>query len=509
MKLGLILADQLTTNLASLRALDPEQDMLVMAEVAEEAQYVPHHKQKIALLFSAMRHFSRQLEAAGWRVHYHKYQSDSAHTRLIEVIQAVCFEHDIEAVVVTECGEYRLQQTIDEDWQNQLSLAVESYQDDRFISSQEEFRDWASGRKQLRMEYFYREMRRKTGLLMEQGEPCGGQWNFDQDNRKRYKGEVALVPRICHQHDDIDREVMALVEQEFSQHPGTLEHFSWATTREQALAELSHFVQYRLPHYGDYQDAMVTGEHTLFHSLISPYLNCGLLTPLEVCQQVELAYQQGKAPLNAAEGFIRQIIGWREYIRGIYWLLMPHYGQQNQLDNQRQLPGYFWHGNTRMKCMSECFENTFRNAYAHHIQRLMVTGNFSLLAGITPQQVCDWYLAVYADAYDWVELPNTLGMVMHADGGRLASKPYAASGNYINKMSDYCKHCSYSVKTSTEEDSCPFNSLYWHFIQRHRPQFEKNPRMAMIYRSWAKMADDKQQAIIDRAEYLLDHIEAL
>lgn len=509
MKLGLILADQLTFDLASLRSLNPESDWLVMAEVADEASYVLHHKQKIALLFSAMRHFCQQLRQLGWQVHYHSYDPESPHSRLIEVVQSLCFKQDFESLVVTECGEFRLQHAIENDWQQQLSIPIECYEDDRFLCSQHEFRQWAAGRKQLRMEYFYRQMRRKTGLLMDHDNPEGGQWNFDHNNRKRYRGEVALVPRILHQQDAIDHDVIKLVEQHFSHHPGSLEHFNWATTREQAVAELQHFIQHRLTWYGDYQDAMVSGEHTLFHSLVSPYLNCGLLTPLEVCQQVELAYQQQRAPLNAAEGFIRQVIGWREYVRGIYWLLMPQYSQQNQLNNQRDLPGYYWHGQTRMKCMSECFTNTFRNAYAHHIQRLMVTGNFALLAGIIPQQVCDWYLAVYADAYDWVELPNTLGMVMHADAGYLGSKPYAASGNYINKMSDYCSHCPYSVKTAIDSNSCPFNSLYWHFIQRHQSHFSRNPRMTMIYRSWEKMSESKQHAILRRAEYLLDHIEEL
>jgi deoxyribodipyrimidine photolyase-related protein len=521
MKLGLILADQLSHTLASLRALTPQRDALLLAEVMEEASYVAHHQQKIALLFSAMRHFAAELRQQGWTVYYHalddtlggtsgsRGSSTPATYSLQDVLQHYCRELDAEALVVTECGEHRLQQQIDQHWPQALGIELQCYQDDRFICSQEEFQRWANGRKQLRMEYFYRDMRRKTGLLMDDDQPVGGQWNFDQDNRKRYNGEVPLVPRLMHQHDDTDQQVLKLVEQHFSHHPGRLDHFLWGTTRDQALAELDHFIEHRLPWFGHYQDAMKSGEHTLFHSLISPYLNCGLLTPLEVCHKAEQAYLNDRAPLNAVEGFIRQIIGWREYVRGIYWLHMPDYGELNGLNNQRPLPEYYWHGNTRMKCMSECFENTFRHAYAHHIQRLMVTGNFALLAGIIPQQICDWYLAVYADAYDWVELPNTLGMVMHADGGYLGSKPYAASGNYINKMSDYCKHCHYSVKTAENDNSCPFNSLYWHFIQRHRPQFERNPRMTMIYRSWSKMAENKQQAILARAEQLLDNLNDL
>ncbi|WP_419811726.1 cryptochrome/photolyase family protein [Bacterioplanoides sp.] len=522
MKLGIILADQLTHQLASLRALNRQNDILLLAEVVEEATYVAHHQQKIALLFSAMRHFAEELKEQGWRVIYHTFDRHSPRQSLLDVIAwccgQCCSQHSvqddpIDALVVTECGEYRLQHAIDQQWQETLGIRVECYQDDRFICSTDEFRHWASGRKQLRMEYFYREMRRKTGLLMEQDKPVGDQWNFDADNRKRYQGEshgdTPLPVRISHQRDQIDHDVIALVKQEFADHPGTLEHFYWATTRQQALNELDHFIQHRLPDFGTYQDAMKSGEHTLFHSLISPYLNCGLLTPLEVCQKAEQAYINQQAPLNAVEGFIRQIIGWREYVRGIYWLWMPDYGELNILQNHRPLPDFYWHGNTRMHCMSECFKNTFQHAYAHHIQRLMVTGNFALLSGITPQQVGEWYLAVYADAYEWVELPNTHGMVMFADGGRLGSKPYAASGNYINKMSDYCKHCDYNVKTATDDNSCPFNSLYWHFIQRHQPQFSNNPRMTMVYRNWQKMNPQKQQALINRAEYLLANLNDL
>ena len=254
---------------------------------------------------------------------------------------------------------------------------------------------------------------------------------------------------------------------------------------------------------------MVRGEKALFHSLLSPYLNCGLLTAKQVCDAAQRAWNDDRAPLNAVEGFIRQIIGWREYVRGIYWLHMPRYAKQNTLKNKRSLPRYYWDGNTKMACMSDCFKNTFDHAYAHHIQRLMVTGNFALLTGIKPEEICDWYLAVYADAYDWVELPNTLGMVMHADGGYLGSKPYAASGNYIHKMSDYCSHCHYSVKTQIEEDSCPFNSLYWHFIDRHRDDFKNNHRMGMIYRTLDKMKDDKKDRIIARADDLLSRLDNL
>jgi len=509
MRFGLILGDQLTHDLASLRVLDPKVDRLIMAEVRDEATYVKHHKQKIALLFSAMRHFAQELRDAGWQVDYYEYNSQGNFKSLFDVVAHYAKEYSAERLVLTQCGEYRLQNAMDREWSKTLGIPVDVYGDDRFIATTKEFADWADGRKQLRMEYFYREMRRKTGYLMKDDEPEGGQWNYDADNRKKWDGKTPFPNPPTFERDDIDREVIKLVEENFDDHPGSLGEFHWATTKAQASTALGFFIQHCLTNFGDFQDAMVRGERALFHSLLSPYLNCGLLTAKQVCDAAQRAWDEDRAPLNAVEGFIRQIIGWREYVRGIYWLHMPRYAKQNTLKNKRSLPRYYWDGDTKMACMSDCFKNTFDHAYAHHIQRLMVTGNFALLTGIKPEEICDWYLAVYADAYDWVELPNTLGMVMHADGGYLGSKPYAASGNYIHKMSDYCSQCHYSVKTQVEEDSCPFNSLYWHFIDRHRDDFKNNHRMGMIYRTLDKMKDDKKDRIIARADDLLSRPDDL
>jgi deoxyribodipyrimidine photolyase-related protein len=339
---------------------------------------------------------------------------------LHDVLKAFLANNPVDQIIVTECGEHRLHQQMLETWPAILGMEPTIVDDSRFICSKAEFAQWAQGRKQLRMEYFYRDMRRKTGLLMAADQPVGDQWNFDSSNREPYRGDPVVPIQIPFTRDDIDKEVLNLVAREFSSHPGTLTHFNWPTTREQALQALDSFINTRLRWYGDYQDAMQQSQHFMFHSLISTSLNCGLLTPLEVCRAAHQAWQDNKAPLNAVEGFIRQIIGWREFIRGIYWLTMPGYAAKNFLNKTRDLPDFYWTGETRMACMKACFKNTFDHAYAHHIQRLMVTGNFALLAGITPSQVCDWYLAVYADAYDWVELPNTLGMVMHADGVRAA-----------------------------------------------------------------------------------------
>jgi deoxyribodipyrimidine photolyase-related protein len=509
MKVGLILGDQLSHNLPTLRALDHNCDRLLMAEVADEATYVRHHKQKIALLFSAMRHFGRELQQQGWHLHYHSFDAKSSSTSLLDAVCALVGQLNVTELLVTECGEHRLQSQIQETWSTALQCQVTVLTDSRFITSKDEFRNWANGRKQLRMEYFYREVRRKTGLLMNGDSPVGAQWNFDADNRQAYKGCPALPERPVFQRDTIDMEVLSLVEEHFATHPGELSEFNWPTTREQALQALSCFIKDYLPHFGQFQDAMTQHQHFMFHSLLSTSLNCGLLDPMEICRAAEKAYYDGAVPLNAAEGFIRQIIGWREYVHGLYWLLMPAYKNQNYLQHSTPLPHYYWTGETDMLCMRQSLHNTLTNAYAHHIQRLMITGNFALLAGLDPQQVCDWYLAIYADAYEWVELPNTLGMALYADGGVMASKPYAASGSYINRMSDYCKTCRYRVKTSTDSDSCPFNSLYWHFINRHQPVLEHNPRMGMVYRNWKRMDSDKKQAILARADILIKNIETL
>ncbi len=376
-------------------------------------------------------------------------------------------------------------------------------EDDRFVATHAEFRAWAEGRKQLRMEYFYREMRRKTGLLMDGDQPEGGKWNYDAENRKPAKSDLFMPTPMRTDPDAITIDVLGLVTRRFDNHFGDLEPFWFGVTRAHAEAALDHFIEVALAKFGDYQDAMLEGEKFLYHSLLSLYINAGLLDPLDVCKRVEDAYQAGEAPLNAAEGFIRQIIGWREYVRGIYWLKMPDYVDENFFGNTRALPDFYWTAETDMACLRAAISQTKEEAYAHHIQRLMVTGNFALLAGIDPKQVHEWYLAVYADAYEWVELPNTLGMSQFGDGGVLGSKPYASSGNYINKMSDHCKGCSYSVSQKTGDGACPFNPLYWDFLHRNRDKLAGNPRMAQMYRTWDRMSADKQADYLESAAKVL------
>ncbi len=461
-------------------------------------------KRKSRLFFSAMRHFAQSLEEKGFSVDYQYYDNQNAVSTFTLLLTRAVKKHKPTKILVVEAGEHRLKREM-ESWID-LGAPVEILEDDRFLASHEEFQQWAAGRKTFRMEYFYREMRQRTGLLMEDGKPIGGQWNFDHDNRKVLADGVALPAVLRTKPDDITDSVLRLVKNTFADHFGELHPFELGVTRKHALRALNHFIKHALPLFGDYQDAMVKGERFLFHSLLSLYLNIGLLSPMEICRRVEKAYLDGEAPLNAAEGYIRQIIGWREFIRGVYWHEGDDYTSRNFLNATRDLPSFYWTGDTDMTCMREAISQTKEEAYAHHIQRLMVTGNFALLAGVDPRQVHEWYLAVYFDAYEWVEAPNTIGMSQFADGGVVGSKPYAASGNYINKMSDYCKGCAYSVKEKTGPKSCPFNALYWDFLIRNEKVLRSNPRMGQIYRNWDRLSDDKKAAYLETAAATLNKI---
>jgi deoxyribodipyrimidine photolyase-related protein len=501
----LVLGDQLTPTLASLAAGDPAQDRVLMAELDDETRYVRHHKKKIAFLFSAMRHFAEELRRAGWTVDYIALDAPGHRGSFTEQLAAAVEEHRPARIVVTEAGEWRVAQMM-AGWEARLALPVDILPDDRFLSTPSAFREWATGRKQLRMEYFYRDMRRSTGLLMDGDKPAGGQWNFDAENRKPADVDLFMPRPVTFAHDAITTEVLALVASRFGNHFGDLTPFWYAVTRADAEAAFDAFVKEALPRFGDFQDAMLRGEPFLYHSVIAQYLNCGLLDPLRVCRQAEEAWRAGTVPLNAAEGFIRQIIGWREYVRGIYWLKMPGYEHSNFFGHTRALPDFYWTAETDMACVRAAVTQTRQEAYAHHIQRLMITGNFALLAGINPHELHEWYLTVYADAYEWVELPNTVGMSQFADGGLLASKPYAASGAYINRMSDYCGPCHYDVKQRTGAKACPFNALYWNFIARHRDKIGHNPRMAQMVRTYDKFEDDERRRITESAETFLDSL---
>jgi deoxyribodipyrimidine photolyase-related protein len=499
----LILSDQLSSCLSSLHHLNPKKDTLLLIEAMEEATYVEHHPKKIAFLFSAMRHFADELEAKGLQVHYVRLDDPENSGSLTGEIKRACKILKPESLVVTEPSEWRLLDMI-RSWKTFLGIPIEIRPDDRFLCTHEEFSRWAQGKRQLRMEFFYREMRKKYGILLDKsGKPEGGEWNYDKQNRKPPASGMKSPSRIRHQKSPLTLAVLKLTKERFSHHFGTLEPFHYAVTRDQALKELEHFMSELLPHFGDYQDAMVAGEPYLYHSLLSSYLNAGLLLPLEICQKAELKYREGKAPLNAVEGFIRQILGWREYIRGIYWHFMPEYGNRNALNANRPLPNFYWTAETKMFCMSEAIQHTRDHAYSHHIQRLMVTGNFALLAGLDVKAVQIWYLSVYSDAYEWVEMPNTLGMSLFGDGGIVASKPYAASGKYIQRMSNYCKKCAYNPEELTGETACPFNSLYWQFLATHEAQFRSNPRMSYMFATWDKFTLEKKAAVQAQATLML------
>ena len=501
--LVLVLGDQLSEGLAGLSAADPTRDVVVMVEAAEEGSSVPHHPQKIALILAAMRHFAQTLRAAGWRVLYSRLDDQENSQSVAGEVMRRAAEIGTDHLIMTHCGEWRLQGSLEA-----LPLHVEVLADTRFVASHREFAAWAAGRKQLRMEWFYRDMRRKTGLMMEGDAPAGGQWNFDHDNRKAAEADMLRPKPLRFEPDEITQEVLDLVAARFDTHFGRLRPFGWAVTRAQALAALDHFIVHHLPDFGATQDAMLLNDETLNHSLLSPYINLGLLGPLEVCQRVEAAWRAGGIPINSAEGFIRQIIGWREYVRGIWALQGPEYLSGNALGRAADLPEVYWGGATKMACMRAAVAQTRDTAYAHHIQRLMVTGNFALLTGVAPDAVHRWYLAVYIDAFEWVEAPNTLGMSQFADGGLLGSKPYVSSGAYIDRMSDYCGGCAYKVKEKTGARACPFNLLYWQFLDRHRSKFEKNPRMAQMYRTWDRMEEGHRMRVLNEGRAVLERLAA-
>ena len=441
----------------------------------------------------------------GFEVIYRRYEEGVA--SLFDAVAAVVKTRGAHAVTVTAPGEYRLLVAM-QAWEAQLGVPVVLREDTRFLASTEDFARWARGRRQLRMEYFYRDMRRRYGLLLDaDGEPEGGQWNYDAENRSGWRGGETIPDRPAAVLDDTTREVIHLVRTHFPDNPGDLDAFRLAVTADDARAHFDWFCEHALDRFGTYQDALAEESPWLFHALVSMYLNIGLLEPLAVCQQVEQAWRDGRCSLAAAEGFIRQVLGWREYVRGIYWHAMPAYAERNTFGADRPLPAWFWSGDTRMRCLSQALRQTLDHGYAHHIQRLMVIGNFALLAGLDVEAVCAWYLAVYVDAFEWVELPNTRGMALHADSGLMASKPYAASGKYIQRQGNHCTACRYDPKLTTGEGACPYNSLYWHFIDRHEDYLRRNARMGLIVGGWQKRDDAERAAIVAWGDQLLARLD--
>ncbi|KTC83825.1 cryptochrome/photolyase family protein [Legionella brunensis] len=506
-KLCFLLGDQISKSLTALKKINKDNDLVFLCEVMEEATYVNHHPKKIAFLFSAMRHFAKDLTKDGYHVRYVTLDEPHNLGSLEKELYRVIEEENITSVVLTEPGEWRVLQKFLL-LKQALTIPVTLHADNRFLSSISEFKNWLKNKKHLRMEFFYRMMRKKYSILMKNEEiPIGRKWNFDDLNRKRASTDLHFPPRLTHNHDEITLKVLALVKEKFSHHFGRLDNFNMAVTREEALEEAHFFINQCLPQFGDYQDAMLKQEVHLFHSRLSCYLNAGLLLPLELCKMAEQAYLKNAVAINSAEGFIRQILGWREYVRGIYWSFMPDYANLNYFNATRSLPDFFWGKPTDMFCLKEVVKQTGDEAYSHHIQRLMITGNFALLAGLDPKEVCKWYLEVYADAYEWVELPNTLGMALYADGGVIASKPYAASGKYINRMSNFCQSCIYDPKEVTGEKACPFNSLYWNFLDKNRNKLDNNPRLRYVYMHLDKMPGNKKEEIFQKAQTFLKQLD--
>lgn len=492
--LRVILGDQLSRDVSALSDLERATDTILFMEVREEGEYVPHHPKKIIFILSAMRHFAAELRGDGWGVEYIALDDPASAGDFSTTLARFVADQSFDRIVVTEPGEYRVAQQIAA-WESVTGLPVEVREDDRFFVRHGEFAEWAEGRKQLLLENFYRLLRRRTGYLMNGRDPVGGAWNYDKENRKPAGSGLDFPGPYRVEPDAITQDVIDLVQREFPDRFGESEPFWFAVTRADAERAFAHFLEHGLPLYGDYQDAMRTGEPFLFHSVISPYLNAGLLDPRELCEAAEAAFREGAAPINAVEGFIRQVLGWREFVRGVYWRFMPEYAARNFFDADRPLPAAYWGGETDLHCLGEVVRQTREEAYSHHIQRLMITGNFALLTGISPQALHEWYLAVYADAYEWVELPNTLGMASFADGGVVGTKPYAAGGAYINKMSDFCRHCRYDVKQKQGEDACPFNYLYWDFLLRHRERLRDNRRLALPMRQLDRFGDEKLEQI--------------
>ena len=505
--LVLILGDQLDLQSAALQGFDPQIHEVIMVESANEAQYVWSHKAKIALFLTAMRHFAIAIEKLGYPLTYIK---NSPHS-IVEVLKEQIEQKKVKRLVCVEPGEWRLKQAI-ETMAEDLNIELDMREDTHFYCSRKEFNDWAANKKEFRLEYFYRLMRKTHNILVDQnGDPEGGQWNFDQDNRKPYpkKGPGIIDAPVAFEVDAITQEVLEFVEKTYSSHPGSLDSFHWPVTREQALQALEYFVEYRLRNFGVYQDAMWTDTPFGWHSILSGALNLKLLNPREVVDAVIDAWKKYSLDLSTVEGFVRQIVGWREFVRGMYYLDMPKMGQDNYYQHQNPLPKWYWTGKTQMACMKDAIRQTLQYGYAHHIQRLMVTGNFALLAEILPQAVCEWYLAIYVDAIEWVELPNTAGMALFANGGRFTSKPYIASGAYIKRMSNYCGSCKYKPEVRYGEDACPMTTLYWNFLIKHRDQFEASPRTRLMTANLKRISEEDQQEITLHAKRLLIQLDDL
>jgi deoxyribodipyrimidine photolyase-related protein len=519
--LVLILGDQLDESSSAFEGFDPEQDVVLMVEAMKESTHVWSHKIRTTLFLSAMRHFAKTLEQRCWRIDYRALDTHGDKT-LADGLRAAIEQHQPQEVIGVEPGDFRVRAQLDDainsiaadarnTWAKGIKHHISWREDKHFLCSLPQFRKWAGTSASLRMEFFYRSMRKEYRVLMEGDQPVGGQWNFDADNRKGFgKAGPKDVPKpLQFRPDSITAGVIALVGKRFADHPGDLSRFNWPVTREQALLALRDFIEKRLPYFGAHQDAMWTDLDFGWHALLSSSLNLKLLHPLEVVLAAEQAYNKHDLDLASVEGFIRQILGWREFMRGVYFLDMPALKTANYFKHQNALPAWYWTGETKMNCMRQCITQTLANGYSHHIQRLMVTGMFGVTAQIKPQALCDWYLAVYVDAVEWVELPNTAGMALFANGGRFTSKPYVASGAYVKRMSNYCTGCAYEPETRVGAKACPMTTLYWNFLDRHEAQFANNPRTALMVKNLHRMTPELRSEVRTRAGEMLAALDTL
>ena len=506
--LRLLLGDQLNPQHSWFQQVDA-QVVYVLMEVRQETDYVLHHAQKILAIFAAMRDLARQLRAGGHRVRYVALDDTSNRQSIPDNLSALAAHYGAQHVQWQQPDEWRLDAQL-QAWANTSALHCSVVDSEHFLTARDDLATQMHGRRQWLMEHFYRPMRRRYRLLMDaDGKPLGGQWNFDHDNRKPWPGTPPAPDdwRPTHDHRALWDMLQRRGVKSFGEPQA--DAVRWPLNRADALECLDAFIAHALPHFGDYEDAMASQAPRLFHSLLSFALNVKMLHPLEVLQRAEAAWRTGHAPLAAVEGFVRQILGWREYVRGIYWAHMPGYEQRNALDHQLPLPHWFWNGDTRMRCLQLSIRQSLQTAHAHHIQRLMVIGNFALLAGLDPAALHRWYLGIYIDAFEWVELPNTLGMSQRADGGTIATKPYVSSAAYLQRMGDYCQGCAYHPKLKTGPRACPFNALYWDFFTRHAETLGANHRLALVYRQWQKMPPEQQTALQAHAQQVRQQLGTL
>ena len=504
--LYIVLGDQLSMSYAFYNNLNKRTDCIWMAEVDAEATSVWSHKARIVLFLSAMRHFRQQLKNKKIPLIYHQLDKHEF-TDLASALASDLKTHKPENVVMIEPGDYTVQQQITKTVKDaKVKLSV--IPDTTFICEIPSFNDWAANKKQLRMEYFYRFMRKTHEILMNNNDPVGGKWNFDSENRSSFgkNGPDPTPPWPAFSPDSITQDVIKLVENRFPNHPGKLSNFDWPVTSAKAQLALDDFIQYRLPKFGAYQDAMWTNEPFLYHSGLAAALNLKILEPQQVIEKAIEAYTKKRAPLASVEGFVRQILGWREFVRGVYWRYMPEYKEHNFLNAKQALPNFYWTAETDMVCLQQSIQQSLDYGYAHHIQRLMITGLFALLLGVKPKAVHEWYLAIYVDAVEWVELPNTIGMSQYADGGKLASKPYTASGKYIQRMSNYCRSCRYNPGKASGDAACPFTTLYWDFLQRHKDKFARHPRTALQWRNLDRFSQQELKTIAAQAQKIRETI---